>query len=96
MRRLAVLLLTLPSVAFAEDAWTTRAVDALRWPGQTVVSTRLDAGVPVAVVLRDAGLVRVRHESDYGWVPEDALSATPPAEPPAPALPAGAPAPAAP
>jgi len=95
MRRLVALLLALPSVALAEDAWTTRAVDALRWPGQAVVSAKLEAGTRVVVVVRDAGLVRVRHESDFGWVPEDALSGAPPAEAPTggtPAAPAADPA----
>ncbi|MBN1336474.1 MAG: hypothetical protein JXB39_10980 [Deltaproteobacteria bacterium] len=91
MRRVAFLLfaLVLPGVAAAEDAWTTRAVDALRWPGQEVVSVRLEAGSRVVVVVRDDTMVRVRHEADYGWVPLDALSAEPPADlpPEAPAAP---------
>lgn len=89
MRRLAALLLALllPSAALAEDAWTTRAVDALRWPGEAVVSAKLDAGAQVVVVLREGGQARIQHGQDFGWVPEDALSATAP-EPPAEAPPA--------
>ncbi len=93
MRRLPLLLLALalPGAAAAEDAWTTRAVDALRWPGQAPVSAKLDAGAQVQVVVRDAGLVRVRHGSDYGWVPEDTLSPTPPVPTEAPDAPPVAP-----
>lgn len=104
-RLLPLALLLVPSLAWAEDAWLLRAVEAQRWPDAPAVSLSLAAGDKVAVLYRADGLVRVRKEDGYGWVPEDALSSTAPVEPgeevpvvpggedsvPAHATPAGAP-----
>lgn len=77
---LALTLLALgSSAAQAEDAWVKDAVDAVRWPEATEVVLHLDAGTKVAVVFRENEKVRIRHEQDYVWVPQAALSATDPA-----------------
>jgi hypothetical protein len=70
--------LLLPASAWAEDAWTTRDAPALRWPDAEKVSLQLEAGDKVTVVYRADGLVRVRKGSEFGWVPEDALTAQDP------------------
>jgi hypothetical protein len=65
------------------------ATDGLRWLDSTEALLRIDGGVKVLVVAREADKVRVLHEQTFVWVPVDALSptepaATAPAEAPAP------------
>jgi hypothetical protein len=78
---LPLALLLLPGLAQAEDAWLVRAVEAQRWPDAPTISLSLAAGDKVAVLYRADGLVRVRKEAKYGWVPEDALRSEAPAAP---------------
>ncbi|MFH1467941.1 MAG: SH3 domain-containing protein [Pseudomonadota bacterium] len=95
LRLLPLLLLLVPGLAWAEDAWVLRAIEAQRWPDAPKVSMSLAAGDQVTVIYRDAGLTRVRKEGKYGWVPDDALSSAAPVvageEAPAPAVPPEAP-----
>lgn len=85
---LAASLLLFPGLARAEDAWLVRAVEAVRWPDAPQVSVTLAEGDQVAVVYRMDGLVRVRKEDRYGWVPADALAAEAPAAAAPPEAPA--------
>jgi hypothetical protein len=103
-RLLPLALLLVPGLARAEDAWLVRAVEARRWPDAPAISLSLATGDKVAVLYRADGLVRVRKETSYGWVPEDALTSQAPVLPdeeegagegagavPAPEVPAEAP-----
>ena len=82
LRLFALLALFVPTVASAETVWTTRTVDVLRWPGAAYITFTLTSGQEVEVVVKSDNLVRIRVKDDYGWVPQDALSATEPgAEP---------------
>ncbi len=87
MRSTPTLLFTiialLPSLAQAEDAWTLRAVEALRWPDAEPISLQLEQGDKVTVVYRLDPLVRVRKDDAFGWVPQEALSSEDPSPAPA-------------
>lgn len=53
-------------------------VPLVRWLGAQPSSGALKQGDTVEIVARaDGGLVRVRRGTDFGWVPEASLSATP-------------------
>ena len=71
---LALILLALPSLAAAEDAWLQTDIQALRWPDAQNISARLQEGDQVVVIYRTEDLVRIRKGSDFGWVPPSALS----------------------
>jgi hypothetical protein len=73
-RLLPFVMLLWCGMASAEDAWTLRQVDGVRWPDSKTVTVKLDAGAKVSVLVREDGLVRVRQESEFGWVPADALT----------------------
>lgn len=77
-----LLLLTLASAAFAEDAWLTEAADLSRWPAATApnaVLAKVEAGTRLQVVFREGDEVRVRQGANFGWVPAALLSDTDPA-----------------
>ena len=71
-----LLLLSVLSPAAAEDAWLLADVELLRWSDAVNVSTKLEQGAQVEVLVRDAKLARVRQGADFGWVQLSLLSAT--------------------
>ena len=71
--------LWLPTTVQAEDAWTTREAEALRWPDAEQISLELEQGDRVTVVYRADGMVRVRKDDAFGWVPDEALTDQDPA-----------------
>lgn len=70
-------------LAWADDAWTTREVELLRWPPAVMESAPKTAtaaeGDKLTVVLEDGDMVRVLAGEHFGWVPADALSREAPA-----------------
>lgn len=80
MRRLLAVLFALlvSGTVQAEEMWAVRSVDALRWPDAKPVVFLMASGEKVEVVTRKDSMVRVRVKDSFGWVPQDALSATEP------------------
>ncbi len=66
--------LVLPHDSRAEEAWTTRSVEGLRWPDSEIVTFSLEQGTRVLVVYRAENVVRVQSDDEFGWVPEDSIS----------------------
>jgi hypothetical protein len=58
--------------------WATESLKPLRWPGSTVTVTEVAQDERVEVVLVDGGLVRIRKNLDFGWVPAASLTASDP------------------
>lgn len=62
----------------ASMRYASADVNLVRWAGQGASSGALKKGDMVEIVARgDGGLVRVRRGTDFGWVAESTLSATP-------------------
>lgn len=64
----------LTSTEKAPTHWLSRAVPLLRWPDGQGTVAMLDAGQPVTIILTDKDQVRIRHGTNYGWVPLDAVT----------------------
>jgi hypothetical protein len=69
--------------AFAETMWAAAPAEGVRWPEVTAVSVHLAAGDEVDVLVKKGDLARVRKGTDFGWVPQSALTAEAPAAVPA-------------
>lgn len=82
-----MLLLSLLSYAFAETQFVTAPTQAVRWPGDAMVTVTLAAGDPVEVVVRDGALARIRKGGDFGWVDATMLAAEAPRPADTPSVP---------
>jgi len=73
-----MLLIAMLTAVHAEDAWTTREVELLRWPESVLEAPPVTAtaaeGDKLEIVLEDGAVVRVKKGTDFGWVPSDALT----------------------
>ncbi|MCP4807475.1 MAG: hypothetical protein GY913_17915 [Proteobacteria bacterium] len=76
--------LALLTLASADDNWTTEAAELLRWPGEVTdnpIVVSVEPGTQVEVLFVDGERVRVRLDSNLGWVDASALTAEAPDQP---------------